>query len=302
MVSPEHDPFGPGFEQKLEMLALLSRKLDPKHHRNEIVKQRRGSGIEFVDHRNYQLGDDPRLIDWNATQRLDRLLLRINQEHEDRSTYVLLDQSESMRYPTVAGFELGQQLAAALSYLALCHFDRVMVGTFHDDQLDGAPPKRGTSRILPIMRFLRSRRAEGTTSLQDSMRKFTARYQRPGVVYLLSDLHDSTGFERAIDALRYARHLVHVVHLLAPREAAPQLHGDVTLLDSETGARLDLTVTPALLRRIELANVTKAHRIAHYCRTHRLTYHQARVGCAFEQIVFSILRTASESGSTRPEP
>ena len=120
-----------------------------------------------------------------------------------------------------------------------------MVGTFHDDQLDGAPPKRGTSRILPILRFLRSRRAEGTTSLQDSMRKFTARYHRPGVVYPAERPYTiRPGSNVPFDALRYARHLVHVVHLLAPREAAPQLHGDVTLLDSETGAQLDLTVTP----------------------------------------------------------
>lgn len=296
------DPFGPDFQQRLEMLALLSRKLDRGKLRNEIVKRHRGTGIEFADHRDYQPGDDPRLIDWNATERLGRLLLRINEEYEDRRTYVLLDESASMRYPNDQTFERAQQIAAALGYLALCRFDRVLVGAFHDRDFSHAPIGRGTGRILTILRFLRARRAQGETHFETMARKFIARHPRPGVVYLISDGHDSDNLKYALDSLRYARHLVHWIHVIPSAPSITVARGDVTLVDSETGATLELTLTTAVQRTLEKTNATRRLELEKHCRVRQIFYHAAPTHESFERIVLALLRAITPTQQRSVEP
>ena len=48
----------------------------------------KGRGIEFDEVREYQEGDDPRLIDWNVTARMDRLFVK--KFIEERELSILL--------------------------------------------------------------------------------------------------------------------------------------------------------------------------------------------------------------------
>jgi len=288
------DPFGPDFVQKLEVLALLSRRLFHHRSRLEQARKRRGSGIEFVEHREYLLGDDPRLIDWNATQRLDHLLVRINEEQEDPTTYVLLDASASMVHPFGTQFVLGKQLTAALGYLFLRRFDRVMIGAFRDGTVFGEPPKRGHGRILPHLGFLRQLQAQGTTSLADSMRYFTSRYRRPGTVYLVSDLASPDGFYRATDALRYAKHKVHWVKLWSPLHQRLAVEGDVTLKDCETGEALDMTLNNSLLSSVRREADQTCSKFARYCAEHQSQFYASLPRAGFEEMVMGVLRSAHQ--------
>ena len=68
------------FLKKLEYLHILSKRVFAGQFRAERISKKRGSGLEFADHRPYALGDDFRHIDWRAYQRLDRLLLRMFEE------------------------------------------------------------------------------------------------------------------------------------------------------------------------------------------------------------------------------
>jgi uncharacterized protein (DUF58 family) len=309
--SSTRDPFGPDFEQRLEKLALLSRKLEKRRQRMERIQKQRGMGIEFADHRDYQPGDDPRLIDWNATERLEKLLLRVNEEHKDRITFVLLDESASMGWPFFDTFERGQQLTAALSYLALRHFDQVVVGAFHDDVLSFEPLGRGAGRILRILRFLRDRQPKGGTHLESIARKFVTRNSHPGVLYLVSDAYDHAGVERALDSLRYARHVVHFVHVIAPNIIAPNIiapnitafeeRGDITLVDSETGEELDVTLSPTIAKQIEQTALERSTHLERACRLRGIYYHRAPISENFEHIVIQILRASSAGFATSSE-
>jgi uncharacterized protein (DUF58 family) len=299
--SSTRDPFGPDFERRLEELALLSRKLEKRRQSMERIQKQRGMGIEFADHRDYQPGDDPRLIDWNATERLEKLLLRVNEEHKDRKTFVLLDESASMGLPFFDTFERGQQLAAALSYLALRHFDQVAVGAFHDDVLSSEPLGRGAGRILRILRFLRSRQPMGGTHLESIARKFVTRNSHPGVLYLVSDAYDHAGVERALDSLRYARHVVHFVHVTAPNVTAFEERGDITLVDSETGEELDLTLSPVIAEQIEQTTLERSTRLERACRLRGIYYHHAPISESFERIVIRLLRASSTGFITSSE-
>ena len=62
----------PEFLHKLEQLELVSRRIFVGRMKGERKSKRRGSSVEFAEHRNYTFGDDLRHIDWNVYGRLDQ--------------------------------------------------------------------------------------------------------------------------------------------------------------------------------------------------------------------------------------
>jgi uncharacterized protein (DUF58 family) len=199
------DLFDEEFQRRLEVLAIVSRKLVAGRTRAERRSRKTGSGIEFADHREYAPGDDFRYLDWNLYARTGRLLLRLYEEEEDLSVYVLLDVSRSMSFGTPRKIDYGKKLAAALAYIALANLDRVSLLTFSDEVVGRIAPTRGKNRIFKAFEFLRPIEAEGRTGTADAMRTFVAQNKRRGVAILISDLYDPQGFEGGINALRFAR-------------------------------------------------------------------------------------------------
>lgn len=94
----EHQLFDDDFQRKLEMLALVSRRVFAGRLRAERRSKKKGSGLEFADHRDYVPGDDFRSVDWNVYQRFGKLLVRLYEEEEDLSIYLIVDCSTSMGF------------------------------------------------------------------------------------------------------------------------------------------------------------------------------------------------------------
>jgi uncharacterized protein (DUF58 family) len=62
----------------------------------------RGTTGEFTEFRAYRQGDDPRRIDWRLLARSDRAYVRITDERAWWPTWLLVDASASMAFPTAA--------------------------------------------------------------------------------------------------------------------------------------------------------------------------------------------------------
>src|SRR5262249_58987663 len=105
--------------------------------------------------------------------------------------------------------------------------------------------------IFRIFRFLSSVKPSGQTDLGDAMKTFVAQHKRRGLAVLLSDLYDPAGFERGINVLRYNQFEPFVLHIVDPKEASPELKGDVRLYDCETGDEREVTVTAKMLERMQ---------------------------------------------------
>src|SRR4051812_49550440 len=137
----------PEFLHKLEQLELVSKKIFVGRMKGERKSKRRGSSVEFADHRQYSVGDDLRHIDWNVYGRLDRLFLKLFLEEEDLHFYTLLDTSLSMDFGDPTKLHYGKQVAAALSFIGLVNHDRVMLDTFSTTLDAGMPSVRGRSQM-----------------------------------------------------------------------------------------------------------------------------------------------------------
>jgi uncharacterized protein (DUF58 family) len=59
-------------------------------------KRKRGDGLEFESLRDYVIGDEPRRIDWRATARRGRPIVRTHRHEESRTILIALDRSRLM--------------------------------------------------------------------------------------------------------------------------------------------------------------------------------------------------------------
>lgn len=282
--------FDEDFQRRLEYLAIVSRRVFAGRTRAERRSKKTGSGIEFADHRQYVPGDDFRTLDWNVYQRLGRLLVRLYEEEEDLSVYVLVDCSASMGFGHPSKMDYAKRLAAAFAYIALANLDRVSVLTFAEGMVDRLAPTRGKKRIFPVFQFLGAAQPRGSTSLATSMRTFVAQHKRRGVAILLSDLYDPAGFEEGINVLRFGKFEPYVLHVLDPADRRPPLHGDVVLVDEETGEPREVTVTPRVLARYEAAYEAWRQRIERFCRDKQVPYYALETGVPFDEAVLHVLR------------
>ena len=120
----------PEFLHKLEQLELVSRKIIVGRLKGERKSKRRGTSVEFAEHRQYAAGDDLRHIDWNAFGRLDRLFLKLFLEEEDLHVHTLVDSSLSMGFGEPTKLHYAKQVAAALAFVGLVNNDRIILETF----------------------------------------------------------------------------------------------------------------------------------------------------------------------------
>src|SRR4051812_29149622 len=95
--------------------------------KGERKSKRRGSSVEFADHRNYSVGDDLRHIDWNVYGRLEKLFLKLFLEKEALHFYPLPDTSLSRDFGAPTKPQYGKQGAAALSFVGRVNHARVVL-------------------------------------------------------------------------------------------------------------------------------------------------------------------------------
>ena len=282
--------FDEEFQRRLEYLAIVARRVYAGRTRAERRSKKTGSGIEFADHRVYTPGDDFRYLDWNVYQRHGRLLLRLFEEEEDLSVYVLLDVSRSMAFGSPTKLRYGKQLAAALAYVALANLDRVSILSFADSMVARLAPTRGKNRIFKVFDFLRPLEAEGRTGMGDALRTFVAQNKRRGIAILISDLYDPAGFESGINTLRYAKFDPYVLQVFDPLEVRPPLYGDVRLIDNETGEAKEITVTAKILERYAAAHQAYRQRIEDFCTQKHVPYFALETNVPFDESILRVLR------------
>ncbi len=293
--APAGDPnsgplLDPVFLHKLEQLELVSRKIFVGRMKGERKSRRRGSSVEFAEHRNYTVGDDLRHIDWNVYGRLDRLFLKLFLEEEDLHVYTMLDTSLSMDFGTPTKLRYGKQVAAALAFIGLVNHDRVLVDTFSARLEQGLHGIRGRSQMWRVVQYLERLQPTGSSDLTAAAREFAIRHSGKGVVVVVSDLLDKRGYQ---EALRYllARNMdIYVVHVLCQEEVNPELVGDLRLVDAEDGDFAEITMSAPLLKRYKNTLNAFVGGIKEWCTTRGITYIFTTNQFPFDKLILNYLR------------
>ena len=278
------------FLAKIDRLELVSRKVITGRIRGERLTGKRGQSVEFADYRQYVPGDDLRMIDWNIYGRLDRLFLKLFLEEEDLHVYILVDSSASMGFGKPTKLFYAKRIAAALSYIALSEYDRVILGTF-----DEGPPVlrsslRGKRNVMRALDFLARIEPGGGTRADEAMKTFAFTRRRKGVVVVISDFFDKGGYEEPLKYLLAGKHDIFALHVLAPEELEPELSGDLTLVDVEDDDEAEITVSAPLLKRYKQTLSDFVGSLRDYCTGHGISYVLAPTTLPFDTLVVDYLR------------
>jgi len=290
--SPKNEPLlDEEFLARIEKLSLLSRATLTGRIRGTRLSRRRGFSTEFADHRDYVPGDDIRYLDWNIFGRLDRLFIKLFEEQEDLTVCLLVDCSKSMAHGDPDKFRYARQVAAALAYIALGTEDRVSVYPFDDSLRAPFKPVRGRRNALRLISWLTDLEAGSGTGLLPSLTAFTGAAPTRGMVILISDLLDPSGYTDALRVLSGRRIDVHLIHVLSPQEIDPVLAGDLKLVDCEDGGAVEVTMSRSLLNSYRRTVEEFRAGVRESCSRFAITPLFTSTGTPFDELILRYLRS-----------
>jgi uncharacterized protein (DUF58 family) len=231
-----------------------------------------GGGIEFRDYRAYAPGDDLRRVDWNIYRRSRRLFLRLYEEPRSYPVYVLLDVSDSMFFENPPRADAAKLVAAVFAAIALNQHDATGVYPFGAglrQPLAGLSNRLGLPRVAE---FIEQQGPAGATDLVQSLGRFASMRQRLGLAVVISDFFDPRGIETVVEALRLVRHQLAIVQLARAGDAEPNLDGELALTDCESGATVEVTVTPGARTRYRQAHEKFETRLREFAALRRAAH------------------------------
>ncbi len=154
----------------------------------------RGRGVDYVESRNYQPGDDIRQMDWRVTARTGRPHTKLFQEEREHNNLIIVDCNPTMRFGTRQRFKSVQaaRTAALLAWTAVQGGDRVGAigfGPGLEAEVKPAGGPRGALRVLHALTEWDQTTRKGTIATPLSQALLRARrLARPGSrVVILTD-------------------------------------------------------------------------------------------------------------------
>ena len=130
----------------------------------------------------------------------------------------------------------------------------------------------------------------GDTRLDLCMDKFVHQNKRRGLCVVISDFYDPKGFEEGINELRYNKFEPFVLQVFDEKEANPQLHGDLTIVDCETGEAKDVTISRGLLEQYKIEHRKYLEELEAFCTARAIPYFRTHTGMPFDELVLKIFR------------
>ena len=98
-----------------------------------------------------------------------------------------------------------------------------------------------------MLGFLESLRPCGPTNLPAAIRGLASQRLRSGLAVIISDFFDPQGIDPVVDALRSLRHRLLLIQVVRQADTAPELAGELRLVDCENETAVETTVTASTL-------------------------------------------------------
>ena len=180
--------------------------------------RRRGEGTSFASLREYAVGDEPRHIDWKATARRCRTMVREYTVEQGQTVIVAIDAGRLMTQLSdgVSRFEHALSAAMVLADVAVHSGDQVGLLLFDDEVRAWVPPARGR----PALERLRAALVPARATMREpdyaaAFRTLATRHRKRALVVLFTDAVDVRASQALIahTTRSAARHLPLVVAL-----------------------------------------------------------------------------------------
>ena len=155
-----------------------------------------GSGLEFAEHRAFQVGDQPRFINWRLYGRTGQLYVRRFQEERREQLFLLVDRRHDMWFGTHRRLKVARAVAQAVYLASLAAHRQLAVGAVMlDQQASWSACRQGPGHMASLLHALNiSAQAVDartpTVGLNMVLEQVALRIEPGSVVVLISDFHD----------------------------------------------------------------------------------------------------------------
>ena len=175
-------------------------------------------GMDFVNLREYEPGDEVRHIDWKSSSRSGKVLVKKFMHDQEISIQIFACTSASMHYSTTAStkLEVLAELATALGWIAINSGNRFSLLKF-DNSVKRSIKDANTEKQVQAISACLLKDQLPLKGLSASLWKTLAQKQTPrSMVFVLSDFYEP------IDPVLFSacakKHDLHLIRILDPRE------------------------------------------------------------------------------------
>lgn len=205
----------PTYDDVRRLKSFASRRREGMVFGSHRTRQK-GMGSEFYGIRQYTSGDEYRRIDWKASARTGKMMIREFESEKNIRVMVFLDASSSMVSgdPFDNKLEYSIRATLLLTHLALERRDHVGLIVFSDKLHYYIEPKSSTGQKWRILEVLSRVEGSGKKNLYGAVDYVVKRMKKDSYFFILTDMEESSKF--FVQALMLARSYDNEVILISP--------------------------------------------------------------------------------------
>jgi uncharacterized protein (DUF58 family) len=265
-----------------------------------------GFSAEFAEHKIYNTGESTKHIDWKLFARTDKLYTKRYEEETNLRCHMILDNSASMFYPTIAKLSLenlnkiGFGILSIAALMNILKRQRDAVGlSVYSDRYNLYFPEKGSERhyqmvLAKLDEISMDSKPATQTETYLHLHLIAEKIKRRSLVFLFTDMFQTTtDQEKLFEALRHLKYNKHEVVLFHLMDKATEYHfdfenGPKRFLDVETGQHIDLypdTIKEAYENRVGQYFAALKMKCAQY----RIKYVEVDVKANFSRVLNTYL-------------
>ncbi|PCR95886.1 DUF58 domain-containing protein [Pseudomonas fluorescens] len=238
-------------EFKARDLSFLARQPQGSILAGNHASRLRGRGLNFDELRRYQPGDDLRHLDWRASLRTGKPVVRTFTEERDRPALIVVDQRMSLFFGSQRSFKstVAAELGALAAWMVFHAGDRVGGLVFNDRRIDCIAPLRSRKRVEVLLSRIAEQNqalnagnpdAEDEDQLDKALQRCLALAGHDHLICIVSDFAGAG--ERTLQLMRQLSAHNDVIALQVYDPLAMKLPSDGRLLVTQGQLQVELAV------------------------------------------------------------
>lgn len=222
----------------VEGLELLARRAVQGLNLGMHQSRKTGFGQEFSHYRNYETGDDLRLLDWKLYARSDRFYVRQAEVQTQVTVRFIIDASASMLHEDdgISKIQFARYLTATLAWLAQRQGDKIGLYALNNEQLYECTPRPRRQFYQHFLQELINISPQGKFPDNKNIQALFDIRPRREMIIFLTDMYQLN--DELFDTLKQLNSMgneVLLFHLMAANELDFDFKGTLTFQDLETG-------------------------------------------------------------------
>lgn len=294
--------------EQAQALRRNARKKSAAPASGPAMSKRLGRGLDFAEVREYQAGDDVRMIDWKVTARTGQTHTKLFVEERERPVMLVVDFRSHMRFGTQGMFKsvMAARLSALIGWTANNNQDRVGGFVFTDDWHTEVRPRSGRRGLMNFFRGIAQAQMHAPSGdrgqLADTLSRLRTAVHSGSTVIIFSDF---IGFDEPAQLAMgnlLQRLDIMAVHIVDPIESQLPNAGRYTLsgMHAQTGNKLAIdTSSQTQTQRYLNKHLKHQQTVADFFSSHGHLYIRAQTNQPLLDVAARILGRVPDNVSNQ---